>query len=564
MASIPLSKHAARAGPCKMEFVGEIQMNDHAGWSYGQQDTVTAAFARAVKKHGDRIFLDFSGRMYTYAEADRESSRLAHGLSHLGVKRGDTVATVLDNNLEAVLVWFAINKLGAISVPVNTALKGEFLRYQLDDSAAQILIAEPDYAQRIADVADGIGKARVLLQRGGTPVRSSKLAVSPLAGAFVSSDAVIEDANKPGDLMALIYTGGTTGPSKGCMISHNYACNMARQVVWQGDWDENVINWNPLPLYHFNAIASTVVSCMLVGARASIFPRFSVSKFWPEIERSQANVVNLLGSMIAFIGDAPDTDVSRRCFGRIRDVRGTPFPAEMQQKWRERFGIRGDGIRAYALTEAARITLSRYDEEVPPGSSGRRIPDFDVRIVDDDDKELPPLIPGEIIVRPLRPHIMFEGYWNRPADTLKVLKNLWFHTGDIGKFDEQGFLYFVDRKKDYLRRGGENISSYEIENAFRAHPDIIDLAAHAVFSESSEDELKLTVVLGEGSTLTEEALCRWSIDRVPYYAIPRYIEFRADLPRNAVGRVLKYQLRDEGRTPATWDRTKSTVAFEKR
>ena len=189
--------------------------------------------------------------------------------------------------------------------------------------------------------------------------------------------------------------------------------------------------------------------------------------------------------------------------------------------------------------------------------------DFDVRIVDENDNELPSGQAGEIIVRPRHPDIMFSGYWNRPEDTLKILNNLWLHTGDIGRFDEDGFFYFVDRKKDYLRRRGENISSYELEMTINQHPDIDQVAVHAVLTDS-EDEVKATAVRVAESKINEETLCRWCIDNLPYFAVPRFIEFRDALPRNPFGRVLKYQLRDEGCTLQTWDRETSEVTLEKR
>jgi carnitine-CoA ligase len=304
---------------------------------------------------------------------------------------------------------------------------------------------------------------------------------------------------------------------------------------------------------------------MFVGARVAIFPRFSVSRFWPDIRRSGATVASLLGSMITFLAEAEDTEASTACFGQLHTVRGSPFPASLQKKWKERFGVKTAGSNSYGLTEAARVvTGMRSDEFAPPGSSGRANEDFDVRIFDDNDNELPPNTPGEIVVRPRRPHIMFEGYWNRPADTLKIMRNMWLHSGDIGKFDENGYFYFVDRMKDYLRRRGENISSFEVETGLRAHPDIADVAVHAVFSESGEDDVKATIVLKDGAGITEEDICVWAIDRLPYFTIPRYFEFRSDLPRNPVGRVLKYELRAEGCTQATWDREKSGMQVPKR
>lgn len=540
-------------------------MNEQKTWSLGTQDTVTAALARSAAQYRDRIFLDFSGELHSYADVDRESTRLAHGLIKLGVKKGDTVASILDNNIEAVLSWFAINKAGGISVPVNTAYKGEFLRHQLNDCGARIVIAEADYAQRVADIEGGLSSATVLLQRSGPLVPASILQTAELASVFTDSSEPLVDTNSPTDLSMLIYTAGTTGPSKGCMISHNYVCNLGRQVVQMEDRHSEDCNWTALPLFHMNATGGTILSCMFVGARVAIFPRFSVSRFWPDIRRSGATVASLLGSMITFLAEAEDSEASTACFGQLHTVRGSPFPAPLQKKWKERFGVETAGSNSYGLTEAARVvTGMRSDESAPPGSSGRANEDFDVRIFDDNDNELPPNTPGEIVIRPRRPHIMFEGYWNRPADTLKIMRNMWLHSGDIGKFDENGYFYFVDRMKDYLRRRGENISSFEVETGLRAHPDIADVAVHAVFSESGEDDVKATIVLKDGAGITEEDICVWAIDRLPYFTIPRYFEFRSDLPRNPVGRVLKYELRAEGCTQATWDREKSGMQVPKR
>jgi crotonobetaine/carnitine-CoA ligase len=539
-------------------------MTLHEVWSRAQQETVTGALARSVASHGSRVFLDFSGDTYTYTDIDRESTRLARGLIELGVRKGDAVASILDNNLFAVLSWFAINKAGAISVPVNTAYKGEFLRHQLNDCGARIVIAEPDYARRVADVQSDLTNISSLLQSGGPLVTSARLKVLDLNDIFASSSAPLNDPNLPSDLAMLIYTAGTTGPSKGCMISHNYVCNLGRQVVLTDDRHRDDCNWTALPLFHMNATGGSILSCMFVGARVAIFPRFSVSGFWPDIRRSGATVASLLGSMITFLAEAEDNEDSRACFGQLHTVRGSPFPAALQEKWKSRFGVRRAGSNSYGLTEAARVTGSRHDEESPPGSSGKPNADFDVLIFDDDDNEVPPGEPGEIVVRPRRPHIMFEGYWNRPADTLKIMRNMWLHSGDIGKFDENGYLYFVDRKKDYLRRRGENISSFEVETSLRAHPAVADVAVHAVFAESGEDDVKATIVLKSEGAITEEMLCVWAIERLPYFAIPRYFEFRPDLPRNPLGRVLKYQLRSDGCTPATWDREKSAVQIPRR
>jgi crotonobetaine/carnitine-CoA ligase len=216
--------------------------------------------------------------------------------------------------------------------------------------------------------------------------------------------------------------------------------------------------------------------------------------------------------------------------------------------------VKFPGANVYGQTEAGSMITAAVDVAVPDGSAGRRNDTLDVRIFSPDDTECPPGVVGEIVVRPNKPHVMFEGFWNRPQSSWSLAGNYWHHTGDLGKFDADGFFYFVDRKKDYLRRRGENISSFEVEIALMAHPDVAEAAVHAVYSEVTEDDVKATMVLVDGSTLAPEQFLVWAADHVPTFALPRYVEFRSELPKNPVGRVLKYQLRDEGVTATTWDR----------
>ncbi|WP_439859386.1 ATP-dependent acyl-CoA ligase [Pseudomonas sp. MBLB4136] len=523
-------------------------------WAVGEKDTVIAALDRAVARHPDRILLDFSGKLYTYSDVDSLSTKMAHALAALDVKPGQTVLTMLDNNIDAVVCWLAINKLCAVSVPINTALKGEFLRHQIADTGTHLVICEADYLQRVTPLADQLGDVTQILYRGTLeePVACS-IPVDAL-DTYRGTDATpFSTKPQPSDLACLIYTSGTTGPSKGCMISYNFMCNLARLQLRAGPATEDDVTITPLPLFHMNALCVSIIASIMVGARAAILPRFSVSNFWQEVERSGATIASILGGMGGLLAKAPDNDAMKRCFGQIHTARGNPYTEETKNIWRERFGTPLVGGNGYGLTEACVITSLAAGEYAAPGSSGKRIPDFDVRIVDDNDHELPANTAGEIVVRPLRPDIMFQGYWKRPEDTLKLMRNMWFHTGDIGKFDDEGFFYFVDRKKDYLRRRGENISSFEMEAAFAVHPALAEVAVHAVPSDKGEDDVKVTAILHEGARLTPEELFRWATDSVPYYALPRYIEFRSSLPKNPQGRILKYQLRDEGKTAGTWD-----------
>jgi carnitine-CoA ligase len=539
-------------------------------WNLSASDTVDAVFDAALEDCPADVFLDFSGQTSTYAQVARLIGQTAELFEECGVGPGDRVITLLDNNLDAVVTFFAATRLGAIAVPVNTAYRGEFLRHQVADAGARVIVAESHYTDRLLQVREGVPEVRSLLYREqGTrflPDRADDgLELIPLQSARQQmEDKLRAPVAKPSDLSCLIYTAGTTGPSKGCMISHNYAVHVSRQYLEvTGRRTENR-TWTPLPLFHFNAWNCTVFTTAILRSSASIAPRFSLSGFWSEIERSGATMTSLLGTMISLIANAPDSEASGRCFGQLEIVQGAPFPADLIETWQRRFGVTWAGVNVFGLTECCLTTHLPRTEAGRPGTSGRRNGDFDVRIFDDEDRELPAGEVGEIVVRPLKPHVMFEGYWNRPEATASLMRNLWFHTGDMGMFDQEGYFHFKDRKKDYLRRRGENISSFEMESAFLQHPDVVDVAVHSVFSELTEDDVKVTAVLRDGVMLSEEQLCRWSFDRLPYFAIPRYIEFRSELPKNPVGRVLKYVLRDEGRTPATWDREESALELPKR
>jgi crotonobetaine/carnitine-CoA ligase len=534
------------------------------------QTTILAALAERLEADPDGPYLDFGsidGSVHlTARQTDRESNRLAHALRELGVERGDRVATLLDNRAEQVITFFAAIKLGAIQVPVNTAYKGEFLRHQLADSSAKVFVVQGDYASRAVEVIDDVetpALAHCIVVDAPDAVIDVRPTVSWEDAVGAGSDASIGDITVgPADLACFIYTAGTTGPSKGCMLSHNYVVSLADQIARAWDRRRDDVVLTPLPLFHFNAISVCVVGTLLLGGSAAIERRFSVSNFWPEIKRTNATMVSMLGSLAILIANAEDHPDQHG--HALRLCAAAPMPPDTDRAWQERFGCKTFS-GGYGLTEASLISMLDAGEPNKPGACGKpNTHQFDVRLVDDADIEVDVGETGEIVCRPKGPNLMFAGYWNRPDATLEATRNLWFHTGDLGRFDEDGYMYFVDRKKDALRRRGENISSFEMEKVLFGHESVKDAAVHAVTSPLGEDDVKITVVLQDGSTLTEEELCRWVAERVPFFAIPRYVEFRSDLPRNPVGRVLKYELRAEGVTGNTWDREDAGVTFERR
>jgi crotonobetaine/carnitine-CoA ligase len=518
------------------------------------EDTVLAALARAVSHSRDRTFLDFMGEKYSFGEVDVRSTKLANSFRDLGVKQGDTVITLLDNSIDVVVCWFAINKLGAVWVPVNTAYFGAFLRHQIVDAGAKIAVCEAHYLERITSLEAEVPDLQMVLVRGDLPANRVSPRLRSLDDHRGHDDTIIDLPVRHSDVACLIYTSGTTGPSKGCMISHNYLCFFSRTQIESLPPLPDECNWTCLPLFHIAAIGGVVLSALLMQECAAVAARFSVSGFWADIERSGASTATMIGAMFELLANAPDTPEQQRCVGQLRAVTGAPISEEARASWRQRFGVNFINSYCYGQTECTRIgSLSYGLPPAPDASCGLVVDELEVIIADDDDRPLPPNTPGEILVRPKRPYQCFSGYWKQPEATVAAWRNLWLHTGDIGKLDENGYLYFVDRKKDYLRRRGENVSSFETETAILDHPQIADVAVHAVFSEMGEDDIKITCVLRQGEHVVPRDLHEWCKTHLPRFAMPRYIEFRDSLPRNPVGRVLKFQLRDEGITPDTWD-----------
>jgi crotonobetaine/carnitine-CoA ligase len=538
-------------------------------WIAEAQDTVLDLMARRLEDDPDGPYLDVCGSAHTAAEVHRVASSLAAALVQLGVAPGDRVATLVENSPEAMLAWWGILTAGAVAVPINTAYKGSYLAHQLADSGSKVLFVEASLADRAARVVRDLPDLAHVIVIGDSDEDLGATARHRWDDVLAIDPTPPSVTVRPADLGTFIYTGGTTGPSKGCMLSHHYHGALARQIgiCWRRTADDVV--WTPLPLFHFNAIVTAVVGALVYGGRAAIHGRFSVSNFWPEMNRTGATVTSTLGTMAYLLAHDVDRPEMPRSGGpeanaSLRLLGAAPMPVEVEQVIRERFGLTTFS-GAYGVTEASLVSWQPPGVENRPNAAGVINDEyFDVRIFDDDDHELPRGTDGEIVLRPKRPHVMFEGYWGRPEATVETSRNWWYHTGDVGRIDADDYLYFVDRKADYLRRRGENISSFEVERILMGHGKLADVAVHAVPSELTEDDLKITATVKEGEELAPDDLFRWCIDELPYFALPRYIEFRDELPRSPVGRVLKRELREEGVTPTTWDAESSGITYERR
>jgi crotonobetaine/carnitine-CoA ligase len=556
-------------------------VTDHV-WTSGAQYTIPSLFESRLAEDPDGEYLDVCGTKLSASQVVRSGRRLAAALDELGSAPHDRIATLLENSPGAVEAWVGIVLGGRIAVPVNTAYKGSYLHHQLADCGAKVVVVASSLAQRLVEVADDLpdldhvfvldderAESNPDAGRTGELPDLGRVAVHRWTDLLGVEDREPSMIIRPSDLATFIYTGGTTGPSKGCMLTHNYHEALARQIgiCWQRTAEDVV--WTPLPLYHFNALTTVVVGTLLYGGRGAIYRKFSVSNFWSEMNRVGATITSTLGTMAYLLAHDPDRPEMPRS-GRpeanttLRLLGAAPMPVEVDDVIRERFGVKTFS-GAYGVTEASLVSWQPPGVSNKPNAAGKINDEyFDVRIFDDDDSEVPRGVDGEVVVRPKRPHVMFEGYWGRPEVTVETSRNWWYHTGDIGRIDDDGYLFFVDRKADYLRRRGENISSYEVESVLMSHGDLVDVAVHAVPSQLTEDDLKVTATLKDGADLQPDELFRWCVERLPYFVLPRYVEFRLELPRSPVGRVLKRDLRDEGVTPTTWDAEAAGITYEKR
>lgn len=514
-----------------------------------------------ARTHGERPFLRYMDRApLTFAEANRITNRAAWGLVELGVQRGERVAVMLPNCLEYLWVWWGANKLGAIEVPVNNAYKGSFLEHVVNNSGARLMVIDRELAPRLLAIEERLTTLETVLLYGcdgdEAPPQFQRLRALPLERLYARNESDPGVDVRPHEIAAVMYTSGTTGPSKGVMMPHAQGCFAADQGAQLVRLEDSDVYYTCSPFFHVNAQMLTVYPCLLAGAQALIYPYFSASEWIEQIRASGATVANFLGVMMDFVCRQPPRAQDRD--NRLRCVFSVPTPSGIVDEFKQRFDV-ATTVEGYGMTEISLPIMLPYGE-YRPGASGKAVADwFDVRIVDPDtDEELPPGSIGELVVRHKEPWTLNAGYLGMPEKTAEACRNLWFHTGDALKCDEDGYFYFVDRIKDALRRRGENISSYEVERVVGAHPGVAECAVVAIAAQEhgGEDEVKVCITLAPGADPSPESIVAWCESRMPYFAVPRYVEFVGELPKTPNLKIQKQKLRETGVTTATWDRVK--------
>jgi len=517
------------------------------------------ALRRQAEQVPDAPFLMSGDDTFSFARVEEIANAYARGLAALGVGPGDTVAFLMKTCVEFVFATFGAMKLGAIWIPNNVDYKGTWLRDSIADSRARVLVADVTLLPRVAEVAGDLDLDHLVVRgaAGGAPAESGA-SLHPIAELAAHPTEPLDEPDLSyGDTAAVLWTSGTTGKSKGVMQSHNAwirgGVSGARTTrIGEGD-----VMYCCLPMYNSAAWVANIYRGLVTGLPIGLDQEFSASSFWNRCRHYGGTQVFTLGAMHMFLWNAPPRDDDRD--NPVRHASMIPLPDDLIDPMKERFGIRTID-QGYGQSKAMGI-VHRVDDgtEWKPGCLGTELPGIEVKLLDDNDSETPRGEVGEFCLRPREPYVLFNGYFENPQATLRATTNLWYHTGDLGRQDEDGDYYFVDRKADFIRYKGRNISSFAVEAAVNAHPAVAESAAHGITSEEleSEAELKVAVVLKPGESLAPEDLARFVNDNAPYFFVPRYIELVDELPRTPTQRVQKYKLRERGVTESTWDGKKA-------
>lgn len=513
----------------------------------------------------DARFVSCDGRAITFSAALLRARQAAAALADAGVRAGDKVAVMLPNGLEFLDLWFGSALLGAVLVPVNTGLVGDGLAHVLRHSESSLLVAgETVVGACDAALAGSAAPIRRFALSAATPTaeaaESQRDAAAGsgwddgrawLAGSYAPAP---QPTVRPDGLASILYTSGTTGRAKGVMNGHQAfvttGLGFAREMVRMREDD---VLYTSLPLFHVNAQMLSTMGALVSGRPLVLARRFSASGFLDDVRRERVTIFNYIGAMLTMIAKQPVRDDDHE--SALRLAVGGAAPVDLWLAFERRFGL--SILEAYGLTETATVCVSNPPDDVRVGTIGRAVSWAEIRIEGELGEPALDDEPGEIVVRATRPDVLFQGYFRDPEATRTAMAGGWFHTGDRGRRDADGYLTFLDRLKDVIRRRGENISSFEVERAVNAHEAVAESAAVGVPSDLGEEDVLIAVVPLPGATVSGPELLEHCATRLAPFMLPRYVRVVPALPKTATQRVQKFQLRSEGVSPDVWDRERA-------
>jgi crotonobetaine/carnitine-CoA ligase len=522
-----------------------------------EASTIPALFRERLASAPDAAFVRVANTTLSYGDVEAASRDIASALVAGGVVRGDFVAQFMATRPEYLTTYFALSRLGVAMMPINTAFQGYMLEYVLNDAAPRLIFTDVAMLDRLAASEPQFERLETVVVHGadstefdalqGRFERLRLLRYEDFLAAAVDGnlEGVGFDSVDHGEPNCVIYTSGTTGPSKGVVLQNSVAVAKALDVVRTCRLTSEDVMYCPAPLFHSLALIRGLVSVLISGASIVFRERFSVSEYWDDTRKFGATVGLSTTTFVNFLKSVEpsprDTDNPLRCM----------YVGPVDPEFEQRFGLKS--LMVYGMTEASLPIHSRYGEALPPGSCGRLAEDWDVRIADDAGAEVAVGQVGEILMRPRRPGIIMAGYLNKPEATLEAFRDLWFHTGDLGSVDEDGCYFFLGRKKEAIRRRGENISAWEVERMLRDHPQIEDVVALPYPAGDGEEDVWVIAIARQGADLTAHELHAYAREHLPSFMVPRYVELRDAFPKTGIGKIEKYRLRQEGLGPETYD-----------
>ena len=507
----------------------------------------------------DRAFLSFQGDAYeTYGETWERVFALARGLKAQGVKPGDRVATFAPNCRVAIHLWLALNLLGATDAPINPAFRGQPLAGVINMLDVSMIVAECGLLPVLRDIEDDLPRLSDVIcfsaeQASADAVQFKRLRLTQLSPVDDAPDGWQPPGAAFNHISSILMTSGTSGPSKGVMVPHAQAILIAQHSVSGMQVEQNDVFYCAHPIFHMSPRYCVFTAAMLTGARVWFDGSFQADRWLDRIREAGATVTIGHGPLLEMIFAQPER--ADDADNPLKRLGTSPFPKHIAEAFERRFAMKG--VETWGMTEVGIPCWHPYDEPLRPGSCGKIHDDwYEFRVVDPEtDIEVPPGVVGEFVIRPKHPSTIMQGYFGRPDATVEAWRNLWFHSGDGGYIDAEGWVYFVDRLKDRIRRRAENISSFDIECAALKYPGITEAAAVGVPSGfAGDDDVKLCIATASGASVEARDLIAYLAKSLPHHMVPRYIEFLPALPRTPTTKIQKSVLRASGVRDETWDR----------
>lgn len=497
---------------------------------------------------GERPWVQAPGGSLRFADAAHHAAQWAARLALAGIRRGDRVGLMAGNRIEFLSVVLGCGWLGAVVVPINTASRGMQLQHILANSGCALVVTDAACCPALAALDPGPLTVRQIWLLDEAADSASLPAPACAPPPETGQDLPPAADLQPGDTLAILYTSGTSGLSKGVCCPHAQFYWWGRIAARNLEITHDDVLYTSLPLFHTNAL-NACFQALVTGASIVCDERFSASRYFDRLHASGATVTYLLGAMVPMLL-AHEAAAAERLH-RTRIALAPGVPERFHAAFSQRTGIAL--LEGYGSTET-NFALGGTLADQRAGCMGRVAPEFDAMVADDQDAPVPDGEPGELLLRARPPFAIATGYFGMDDKTVQAWRNLWFHTGDRVVRDADGYFRFLDRMKDAIRRRGENISSYEVEQVLQSHPAVASVAVYAVQSELAEDEVMAALVYKSGHDITPHALLDFCQPRMPYFAVPRYLRVLDDLPRTENGKIRKFRLREEGITGDTWDR----------